>query len=113
MVSEESAEASCREVAGFSAEFAHKHMMRLARRQRELLTFVMTMTEDLTEAQEIATYAFVVICRMFELGSGGRLPKAKAAKIAAAYERSHEELGRLLAADERFLERYALVSSGS
>ena len=113
MVSEESAEASCREVAGFSAEFAHKHMMRLARRQRELLTFVMTMTEDLTEAQEIATYAFVVICRMFELGSGGRLPKAKAAKIAAAYERIHEELGRLLAADERFLERYALVSTGS
>jgi len=114
MVSDESVEASWREVAGFSAEFAHTYMLRFGRRQRELLSFVTTMTEHLSiEAQEIATYVFVVICRMFELDSGARLPKAKRNKIASAYERIHEELGRLVAADERFLERYALVSAGS
>src|ERR1044071_890966 len=114
MVSEEIVEASWQEVAGFSAHTAQLHMEQLARRQRELLTFVTTMTEELSfEAQKTAIYTFVVICRMFERSSNAPLPKAKHGRIAATYERINSELGRLLTADERFLERHALMSTGS
>jgi len=89
-------------------------MERLGARQRELLTFVTTMTEQLSSAaQETAIYAFVVICRMFERSSGAQTPKVKRGRIVAAYKRIHEELGRLIGADEPFLERHALVSTGN
>lgn len=88
------------------------HMMQLGRRQRELLSFVTAVTDDLSiGAQETAIYAFVVICRMFERGSQTRLPRAKRNHIAAAYKKIHDELGRLTTADERFLERHALVTT--
>ena len=114
MVSEEIVEASCREVAAFSARAARLHMEALARRQRELLAFVTTMTEELsTEAQETAIYAFVVICRMFERSVTTKLPKAKHGRIAAAYEKINDGLGRLIVANERFVERHALVTTGT
>ena len=88
-------------------------MMQLGKRQRELLAFVVTMTEDLSQtAQETAIYAFVVICHMFESSSRKSLPHARKKQIAAAYEKINEELGRLIDADEHFLERHAAVSTG-
>lgn len=114
MVTEDAVEASWREVGAMSPERAQQHMMKLGRRQRDLLVFVTTMTEELSEAaQETAIYAFVVICRMFERSSRTSLPKARRQDIAAAFERIHEQLGRLVSADERFLERHAAVSTGS
>jgi hypothetical protein len=114
VVAEETVETSWQAVAGLAPQQARSHMMRLGRRQRELLAFVTTMTEDLSvNAQEVAIYAFVVVCHMFEHSQKLQLPKAKRRQIAAAYERTTEELGRLIAADERFLERHAQVSTGN
>ena len=88
-------------------------MTQLGRRQPELLAFVTTMTETLSPAgQETAIYAFVVICHMFESSSRKPLPRARRRKIVAAYEKINEQLGRLFAADDHFLERHAAVSTG-
>jgi hypothetical protein len=112
VIAEEIVEASWREVAELSDRRALTYMDQLARKQREILTFVTTMTEHLSPAaQEIAIYAFVVIYRMFER-AGPRLAKARRGRIIAAYEKIDGELGRLIQADERFLERHALVSTG-
>lgn len=114
MISEEIVEASWREIGELDEETGRAHMEKLAREQEELLVFVTTMTEQLSpQAQETAIYAFVVLCRMFERGAGKRLPKAKHQKVAAAYESILDDLERLLPADERFLERHALVSTAS
>ena len=114
MVSEEAVEASWLEVGAFEPAEAEKHMLQLGRRQQELLAFVMTMTEDLSAAaQETALYALVVIDRAFERASGAPLPKARRRQIVAAYEKISDDLGRLLAADERFIERHAVVSTGN
>jgi hypothetical protein len=113
VVTEETVETSCEAIGGLAPQQARAHMMRLGRRQRELLAFVTTMTEDLSvNAQDTAIYAFVVICHMFEHSQ--KLPLARATRrpIAAAYERINDELGRLVAADARFLERHARVSTG-
>ena len=110
MISEELVEASWDEVNAFTAPQAQKYMSQLGRRQRELLTFVVTMTEDLSHAaHETAIYAFAVIYRMFERASGP-LPRARRQQIVAAYEKVSDELERLLGADHRFLERHALAS---
>jgi hypothetical protein len=83
VIAEEIVEASWREVAELSEQRALTYMDQLARKQRELLTFVTTMTEHLSPAaQEIAIYAFVVIYRMFER-AGPRLPKARRGRIIA------------------------------
>jgi hypothetical protein len=113
MVTEETVEASWQEVGALSPERAHQHMMQLGERQPELLAFITTMTETMSEAaQETAIYAFVVICHMFESSSPKPLPRAKHRKIAAAYERISEQLGRLITADDHFLERHAMVTTG-
>jgi len=88
-------------------------MTQLGRRQPELLAFVTTMAEDLSQtAQETAIYAFVVICLMFESSSRKSLPLARSRQIEAAYERINGQLGRLIAAGDHFLERHAAVSAG-
>lgn len=114
MVAEDAVEASWREIGALSPDRAQRHMLQLGRRQRELLAFVTTMTEDLSvAAQETAIYAFVVICRMFERDRRKPLPRARRRDIVAAYEKINEQLGRLVTADERFLERHAAVSTGN
>lgn len=112
MVSEDLVEASWQEVGAFSAQRAHQHMMQLARRQKELLAFVTAMTADLSDAaQEMAIYAFVVICHMFESSSRKPLPKAKRARIMDAYEKINADLGSLTTAHEQFLTRFAIVAT--
>ncbi len=113
MVTEETVEASWQEVGALSPERAHRHMMQLGKRQPELLAFVTAMAGNLSEAgQETAIYAFVVICHMFESSSPKPLPRAKRRQIVAAYEKISEQLGRLIAADDHFLERHAMVTTG-
>jgi hypothetical protein len=114
MISEEIVEATRQEVGGFSDSAARAYMAKLGRRQQDLLVFVMTMTEQMSmQAHETAIYTFVVLCRMFERSAVKPLPRAKHRRIAAVYEKSSEELERLTVADERFLERHALVTTGS
>ncbi|HEV8433636.1 MAG TPA: hypothetical protein VGR95_09490 [Thermoanaerobaculia bacterium] len=114
MVLEEVVEGAWREVARLDPFTARKQMEAIARRQRDLLAFIMTMCEDLSaEAQEIAVYAFVVILRMFECSSVRQLPKVKRGRITAAYGNTQNELGRLTNANDRFIERHAEVSSGT
>jgi hypothetical protein len=113
MVTEETVEASWQKVGALSPERAHRHMTQLGRRQPELLAFITAMSGTLSPAaQETAIYAFVVICHMFETSSSKPLPRAKRKQIVAAYEKINEQLGRLIAADDHFMERHAAVATG-
>ena len=113
MVTEETVEASWQQIGGLSPERAHRHMTQLGKRQPELLAFVTAMAGNLSEAgQETVIYAFVVICHMFETSSPKPLPRAKRRQIVTAYENISEQLGRLITADDHFLERHAAVTTG-
>ena len=73
MVTEDTVEASWHAVGALSPERAQRHMKQLGRRQPELLAFITTMTEDMSQAaQETAIYAFVVISQMFEVARQSR-----------------------------------------
>lgn len=112
MVSEEIVAEAWRDVATFGPADALREMKRISRRQHDLLVFVTTMCEQLSEnAQEVAIYTFVVLYRMFERSHGKPLPKAKPRQVTAAFEALDRDLGRLIGADDRFVERHARLTT--
>jgi hypothetical protein len=110
IVPEQVVEAASQEIGGLSEHQARRHMQRVSRAQPALLAFVSTFSENLsTDAAELAIYMFVVIVQMFEMHFGKRLQNVGAKRIGSIYEENVETLDRLIDADERWIERAAIV----
>ncbi|MFH1123940.1 MAG: hypothetical protein V1758_09820 [Pseudomonadota bacterium] len=99
-----------REVAAFDASWAHKEMMKLGKRQPDLLTFVTAFDQDLDrEAMELAIYIFFVVYRMFEKGSGKKIKTISAGEIEKGWQENENLMERLGGAHDKFFERAAKV----
>jgi len=106
MIPDEIVQATSKEVAAFRGPRARKEMGRLAKRQPELLPFVVVETEDLSpEAHELAIYLFFVVTRIFE--KGGTLSRISGTVILEQFQDNIDELERLAAAHDRFVEKAA------
>lgn len=101
-----------RDVSEMSAAKAEREVVRLTKRQPDLFTFVATWTQDLSrDAAELALYLFYTIYRMFEQGAPRKLRRIHSREIIQCYEANESLLEKLEGADERFLERAAMVQS--
>jgi hypothetical protein len=106
MIPDEIVQATWKEVAGFRGMQARKEMARLAKRQPDLLPFVVVETEDLSpEAHELAIFLFFVVTRIFEKHCG--VARISTAVILEQFQDNINELERLAAAHDRFVERAA------
>lgn len=106
MIPDEIVQATWKEVAGFRGMRARKEMARLAKRQPDLFTFVVTETEDLSrEANELAVYLLFVVTRMFE--KGGTVARISSAVILEQFQSSVSELELLVGANDQFIEKAA------
>jgi hypothetical protein len=112
-VPEQVVEASWREIGGFSEEQARREIGRISRAQPALLAFVTSFSQDLgSDAQQLGVYMFVVIMRMFEKHFGKRLQNVGPKRIERIHDETVEMLDRLAKADERWIERAAVVEAG-
>lgn len=106
MIPEELVEATWKEVAGFEGPRARKEMERLAKRQRDLLSFVVHETEDLSpEAHQLAAYLLFVVTRIFEKGRA--LAQISPEVILEQFQNNTDEFEKLIAADDPFIEKAA------
>jgi hypothetical protein len=104
-------EATWREVASFSDSRGRAETERLQREQPDLTAYVLGATEDLPPAvHALGFYLFLVIWRSFDR-AGGKIRRVKAGAIERRLEQKVDALSRLEHADERFLERAAVVQS--
>ncbi len=107
MISEETVDDTLAELIRLTGDAADEYMRQLGARQMEVLTFVTTMTEELSEsAEETAILAAVALCGMFERAYGRQLPPIDSATVVAAYEKLFDEMERLVG-DEHGLEHHA------
>lgn len=112
MVSQSTVEETWREVARLSPAKATREVHRLTQRQPDLFAFVATWTEDLSaEAAELTLYLLYAVFRMFEKGAAGKIRRIRPKDIIRKYEENDRLLERLQGADERFLERAAVVEA--
>jgi hypothetical protein len=106
-------EATWREVASFSDARGLAETQRLQREQPDLVAYVLGATEDLAPAvHALGFYMFLVIWRAFER-AGGKIRRIKAGAIERRVEQNEDALSRLEHADERFLERAAVVQTST
>jgi hypothetical protein len=110
IIPEQVMEAAWREIGGFSEKQARGLVQRLSRKQPALLAFVTAFSHDLnTDAAELGIYMFVVIVRMFEMHFGRRLQRVGPKRIEFVHDENMKVLDCLIDADERWLERAAIV----
>ena len=109
-IPEELVEETWQEVAGFPPGRAVVEMERLNKKQPELLSFMMTFTQDMNrDVSELAIYMLVVVWRIFEKGSKKKLRKILSKEITKCHESNLEMMEKLEGAHEKFLERVAKV----
>ncbi len=112
IVPEQVVEAAWLEIGGLSEDQARLHMQRLSRRQRALLAFVTTFSEELSkDGAELAIYMFVAIVQIFEMHLGRRLQNVGPKRIESTHEENLNMLDRLIGVRERWLERAAFAQS--
>ncbi len=112
MITQAMVEETWREVADLSAQRAGREVVRLTEKQPDLYAFVSTWAEDLSpDALELALYLFYTVYRMFERSVPDGIRRISSEEIINKYEENESVLERLEGADERFLERAALVQS--
>ncbi len=113
MIPEEVVEATWREAASLSPATGRLEMKRLAKRQPDMLAFVLAEGETLTrDGAELTNYFFFVIARMF-YAAEARIRRISMATITQCMEEVEANLASLEGAHDRFLERAAkVVSSG-
>jgi hypothetical protein len=111
-ISDETVEATWREVAQMEPPEAQTAMQEVAKKQPALLAHVMACTDDLRdEAQELGVYIFFVIHRMFEAGSEKPLEQIPIEAVEEIADRNDALLDRLNGAHDRFLERVTEVET--
>ena len=109
-ISEELAEETWQEFAGFSPVRAQKEMIKVNKNQPNLLAFMIEFTQDLDqEVKELAVYMFYVVCRMFQKSSKKSLKRISPEEIIGCYEKTEGFMESLEGTDEKFLERIAEV----
>ena len=107
-ISEKLVEETWQEVAGFSPSRGKIEMTKLGERQPELMSFMVTFTQDLgQEVKELAMYIFFVVYRIFEKGSKKKIGKISEKEIIESYESGEKLVEQLEGAHEKFLERIA------
>ncbi|MBE9547734.1 MAG: hypothetical protein IMF10_09630 [Proteobacteria bacterium] len=98
------------EVSAFSPDRANKEMMKLSKRQPNLLEFIMGITQDMNQdVQELAIYMFFVVCRIFEKGSTKKIKKISLKEIIKCHESNIEFMESLEGTHEKILERIASI----
>lgn len=104
-------EKTWQEVAGFSPDKAKREMTKIGNIQPELLAFVVESSKEVgQEVRETAIYMFLVVYRMFQK-THGKIKKISSEEIIKHYEHNEGLMGRLEAADEKFLDRIASVQT--
>ena len=113
-VDEQLVEMTWKEVAAFSPARARQEMLRLGKKQPNLLAFVTTYLDELhPEAKELGVYVFFVVYRMFEKAERGKVKRISAKRVSDAYDRNETLLMKLEGAHDRFFERVAGVEVSS
>ena len=113
-VDEQLVEMTWKEVAAFSPARARQEMLRLGKKQPDLLAFVTTYLDELhPEAKELGVYVFFVVYRMFEKAERGKVKRISAKRVSDAYDRNETLLMKLEGAHDRFFERVAGVEISS
>jgi len=108
VISEKLVEETWQEVAGFSPNRGRKEMAKLGEKQPDLLSFMVTFTQDLDqEVKELAMHMFFVVYRIFEKGSKKKIRKMSAKEIIESYETNEKLVEKLEGVHEKFLERIA------
>ena len=109
-ISEELAEGTWQEFAGFSPEQVQKEILKVSKNQPYLVAFMMEFTQDLNqEVRELAIYIFYVICRMFQKSSKKRIKRISPEEVINCYQKNEHFIETLEGVHERFLERIAGV----
>ena len=110
LISEELAEKTWQEVAGFDPEEANKEMMRISKSQPYLMAFMIEFSQDLDEdVKGLATYMFAVVYRMFKKSARKRLKRISVEQIIECYDSNEKLMESLDGAHERFFDRIARV----
>ncbi len=113
-IDEELVEVTWKEVASFSPSRARAEMLKLGKKQSNLLAFVTTFLEEIRpEASELGVYMFFVVHRMFEKAERSKLKRISAKRISETYDRNEALLMKLHGAHDRFFERVAKVEVAS
>ena len=108
VISERLVQETWQEVAGFSPSRGKIEMTKLGESQPELLSFMVTFTQDLDqEVKELAMCMFFVVYRIFEKGSKKKIGKILDTEIIESFESNEKLVGELEGAHEKFLERIA------
>ena len=110
-IPEEIVEKTWQEVAGVSPAKAKREMTKIGNIHPELLAFVMESSNEMSQkVRELAIYMFLVIYRMFQKAHG-KIKKISSEEIIKYYKHNESLMGRLEAADEKFLDRIASVQT--
>ena len=110
LISEELAEKTWQEVAGFDPEEANKEMMRISKSQPYLMAFMIEFSQDLDEdVKGLAIYMFAVVYRMFKKSARKRLKRISVEQIIECYDSNEKLMENLDGAHERFFDRIARV----
>ncbi len=113
-VGEQLVEATWKEVAAFSSVRASQEMLRLGKKQPNLLGFVTTYLDELRpDAKELGVYVFFVVYRIFEKAERGKLKRISAKRVSDAYDRNETLMMKLEGIHDRFFERVAEVEVSS
>ena len=113
-IDEELVEVTWKEVASFSPSRARAEMLKLGKKQSNLLAFVTTFLEEIRpEASELGVYMFFVVHRMFEKAERSKLKRISAKRISETYDRNEALLMKLHGAHDRFFERVVKVEVAS
>ena len=108
VISEKLVEEVWQEVASFSPIQARKEMEKLSEKQSDLLSFMVTFTQDLDqEVKELAMYMFFVVNRIFEKGSKKKIRKISDKEIIKCHESNEKLIENLEGTHEKFLDRIA------
>ena len=111
---EQLVEATWKEVAAFSSARASQEMLRLGKKQPNLLGFVTAYLDGLRpDAMELGVYVFFVVYRIFEKAERGKVKQISAKCVSDAYDRNETLLMKLEGVHDRFFERIAEVQVSS
>jgi hypothetical protein len=109
-LSENLVEKTWQEIADYDSGRATKEMMEFGRIQPDLLSFILELTEDLSEqAGELGVYLLFVIYHMFKKGYGKEIKPVTAEEITKCYEENERLMEKLEKAQDEFLNRVAEV----
>jgi hypothetical protein len=95
-------------VGNLSPDRATREIQGLAKRQPDLMTFILDLTRDMEEGgKELAFYMFFVVYRMFEKAHGKNIGTIPGETIDQCFDANQDFLEKLALTDSRFLTRIA------